>query len=608
MSQIKVHSVRVSPYLSMSPGVIVEDTLNKTQLEQKKKIVTFHDPMKKQLKISKQSSLKLQSPTKKSQSQSKSKSQSQSQSQSQRQRQSKSNTGHLKIPKKSDILKIDKQNLSPKKSPKKSSKKSLQSILLQHQIRVIDFMKTHRGCLVYHGMGSGKTRIAAVLIPVLRLPAVVVVPASLKDNFKKEIDKINKELKVADQILPSMYQVISMQSFLDNVPDCTGKLLIIDEAHELRNPSGKISQNISQCAKQAEKVLLLTGTPLVNGPRDIAPLLNMIIDGHLNFEVPSTSWFGMKTVQEYNSIPTGKSFTDSFGDNGINSVGKALWKQVLPETFSYYLPPPSPDFPLMQVEDVMVPMKPEQLYVYEAWENRTLTKSMVEMLSGKSISTLNVLLKKVPAFRAYLDGGRRICNVVKVGTKTLAPKMDQVMKHLRSTSGKAIVYSQYLSKGIDVMETLLRKENIPFVKFTGRETESQKQQAVFKYNNDQVRVFLLSSAGGLGLDLHNTESIHILEPHWNQSKISQVIHRGVRFKSHDKPGSVVKVYQYFCYKPRSLLNSLKDILSLKHAQKKSKSFQMSADLYLLQISQQKEKNNKTFLQYAIDNSIENHFM
>ena len=49
-----------------------------------------------------------------------------------------------------------------------------------------------------------------------------------------------------------------------------------------------------------------------------------------------------------------------------------------------------------------------------------------------------------------------------------------------------------------------------------------------------IDVILLSSSGAEGLDLKNTRQIHIMEPHWNNAKINQVIGRGIRYKSHEK--------------------------------------------------------------------------
>ena len=52
------------------------------------------------------------------------------------------------------------------------------------------------------------------------------------------------------------------------------------------------------------------------------------------------------------------------------------------------------------------------------------------------------------------------------------------------------------------------------------------------YNDNKLKALLLSSAGGEGLDLKGTRLIQLLEPHWNQEKLKQVVGRGIRYKSH----------------------------------------------------------------------------
>lgn len=473
---------------------------------------------------------------------------------------------------------------------------SFEKQLLDHQKLVVKHMLNHRSCLTYHGPGSGKTRIAVVLVALLKKPALVVVPASLKENFAKEIDKIEKESKT--KIDRALFHIISSHTFLDFLPEnCQDKLLIVDEAHELRNAEGKISKKVLACTERASKVLLMTGSPLVNRPSDIAPLINMCVKGHMKIEVGG--WFRKRTFTE---IPTGESFVKTFGEDGLNDLGKELWSKLFPCIFSYYLPPKTPDFPTMEMFDVMIPMDPQQLNVYEHWENQALTRSMIEMLSGKNISLLDAAITKLPAFRAYLDGGRRICNVVTVNGKIIAPKFEAMMKKLEASSGKAIIFSQFLSKGIEVIETMLREKGISYVKFTGKESENQKKAAVEAYNTDKVRVFLLSRAGGLGLDLKNTDTIHIMEASWNTAIISQAIFRGVRYKSHTDPHAVVKVYKYYCYKPSNYLGTIWKQMSGNNSRKKS--VKLSADMYLLELSIKKEQANQQFLYYAIQHAME----
>merc|ERR1711964_420814 len=52
--------------------------------------------------------------------------------------------------------------------------------------------------------------------------------------------------------------------------------IILDEAHRIRNSSGKITKQISKLLQTAFKVTLLTGTPIVNSPIDISMLINCV--------------------------------------------------------------------------------------------------------------------------------------------------------------------------------------------------------------------------------------------------------------------------------------------------------------------------------------------
>ena len=46
-------------------------------------------------------------------------------------------------------------------------------------------------------------------------------------------------------------------------------------------------------------------------------------------------------------------------------------------------------------------------------------------------------------------------------------------------------------------------------------------------------LLLASGAGSEGLDLKGTRLMQLLEPHWNESRLDQVIGRGIRYRSHE---------------------------------------------------------------------------
>ena len=480
-------------------------------------------------------------------------------------------------------------------------------------------MLSHRGLIVDHGMGSGKTRISIILIALLKKPGIVVVPASLQENYQKEILKLAEQVPQLDQ---SLYHIVSSTSFLNQVPSCQGKVLIVDEGHELRNSEGKISQKILSCALQADKVLIMTGTPLVNRPDDLAVLLNMIVQDKIKITI-STGHLGPLWSQTvtFTKIPVGDDFVQNFGIHGLNHTGRELWKKLFPCLFSYYQPPHSHDFPTTTMKEIVVPMSQPQWEIYKKWARSDVNLTMVRMLANSQtvLALQESKSQKLPKFKAYLNGGRRICNAVEIEGHIYAPKFEKMMDILLHSDPheQVIIFSQFLSRGIQVAEKLLQFHHISYSKFTGQETQTQKKIAVQDYNSRKVRVFLFSLAGGLGLDLKNTGSVYIMEPDWNMTTILQVIGRAVRYKSHDQPGTTVKIYKFYASSPSSL--SLSTVGSLlkrwfsssssrkrQRQPKKSENLPLiTADLYLKNLAQQKEAINQEFLNFAKDWSIEN---
>jgi len=150
--------------------------------------------------------------------------------------------------------------------------------LKPHQQLDRDFMKKHRGLILYHSVGSGKTLTAVVIAADFNGPKIIITPKSLQGNFIKEMKKFG----IVDN---SNYQFFTPNGFYTTFYPgmAIGSLIIVDEAHNLRNApedvdamTGKISNVIIRACKEASKVLLLTATPIVNSEKDIMPLFRMV--------------------------------------------------------------------------------------------------------------------------------------------------------------------------------------------------------------------------------------------------------------------------------------------------------------------------------------------
>jgi superfamily II DNA/RNA helicase len=138
---------------------------------------------------------------------------------------------------------------------------------------------------------------------------------------------------------------------------------------------------------------------------------------------------------------------------------------------------------------------------------------------------------------------------------------------------------------------MLQGANIPFGEFTGDIKDTVRNQLVKDYNNNKLKALIISSAGGEGLDLKGTRLVQLLEPHFNNEKIKQVIGRAARYKSHegltpDKQKVLVQNY----------LSSLTPSTLDKLMHKKN----VSTDEYLQNLADEKEKLNEEFIKLIRD--------
>jgi hypothetical protein len=112
-------------------------------------------------------------------------------------------------------------------------------------------------------------------------------------------------------------------------------------------------------------------------------------------------------------------------------------------------------------------------------------------------------------------------------------------------------------------EKSIRKKTFAVVYGEINPEERQRIQDIFNSNENKqggiIDLILISSTGAEGLDLKNVRHIHIMEPYWNYSRISQVKHRGIRNDSHIAlPPSErnVSTYIYLSIKPDEDPNEL----------------------------------------------------
>ena len=375
-----------------------------------------------------------------------------------------------------------------------------------YQIKIVEFMMENRGLLVFHKVGSGKT-LTAITVSQCYLDkypdhqVVVIAPAGLIANFQKEM-----ELSYVNLRNSKKYSYFSYQGFHNaheqNKISCKKSLLIVDEAHHLRTiyhaskkkEFGVLTKSVTECAENADKVLILSGTPIYNSPGDIASLYNMIRD-------PSTVAITFNNAKKFDY-------------------------ELFRGKLSFYDPGKSAEFPSRTNHYISIYMTPSYLNKYE--------KLVREIKNNHKIVSPDF----TDLYGAENESPSMFHNVLRRAVNNLenekSQKIQWVVDKIQNpeTPSPIIVFSHWLDAGNKIIASALKELNVPFAFIQGQIKMPERVKIVNDYNSGKIKVLLLSMAGGEGLDLKNTRTVILLEPSWNESTLEQVIGRAVRFRSH----------------------------------------------------------------------------
>jgi len=140
--------------------------------------------------------------------------------------------------------------------------------LLDHQTdaatRVGGSLCVFSGALLADAVGLGKTYVSLAIATRYRRTAVVA-PASLVSQWKRAADRVRTPITILS------HEALSRGR---RVP--ASNLIVVDEAHRFRNPHTRRYHRLA-CDLGRAHILLVTATPVVNHPRDLASLLRLFL-------------------------------------------------------------------------------------------------------------------------------------------------------------------------------------------------------------------------------------------------------------------------------------------------------------------------------------------
>lgn len=471
----------------------------------------------------------------------------------------------------------------------------------KHQKFIGEYMQKNKlkspRILLYHGLGSGKTCSSIVISQKIKhnKKTIVVVPASLQNNYRKElmsscvsnnkylsasdkkkiqgilkgkhiceVDKVAQSkydniIKKANTKIDKDYEIMSYQGFVSNSNknnlNLHNRLVIIDEVQNIISLKGSMYQTFHKEFVHKKprnmNLVLLSGTPMIDTADEIALVLNLL-------------------DTKDNQLPVGKEFHKTFiqydennNENDENNesepiiINQHILYKAIKDKVSFFSGISPNAYPERKDVIVKCPMNMFQQMIY---------KKALGDLTGDNLKEFANKNIKIPFSKSFFISPRQASNVVytnkKVGLKhrpknlkasqIVSTKFEKAIDNIQKSNGPSFVYSNFVSAcGIEDFALLLKQNSFDevtpnmcpignknrFAIFrTGQSEENNRLLAMFNsYKNKDgnvIKVMIGSPAMKEGVSLLRVRHVHLLDPYWNNSRTEQIIGRAIRFCSH----------------------------------------------------------------------------
>lgn len=405
------------------------------------------------------------------------------------------------------------------------------SKLRADQIEGAAFIASRSGCLLGDEMGLGKTRTALVGVAVQSSRVLILCPAGLRMNWSREWSEIGGEAPVVladsaqDVAMVPAGPVVVVVSFsrlaglAKALRSCPFGSVIIDEAHYLKNSfdvgdrkahaTARLHRTAATffAVRDIPHVVLLTGTPLPNRPRELFNLLRLT--RHRLGD--SFKRFGRRFCA---GADTRFGFVAD-GATNIPELQSELTGWLLMRTKAGVgLHLPEKRLSLRTVE-----LEAQQRVEYDrAWHDR-LHVLRAALAPGASLDAQ--ALRRISHLRQLVS----------------AFKVPAALALLEATQEKVVVFGCFT----ETLTTLC--DSLPcgsFVRYDGSLSEAQRVKAVDTFQSDPTCRFFVSNleAGKTGLNLTAGARVLLLDLSWTPADLHQGADR-VHRPGQTKPVRVV---------------------------------------------------------------------
>lgn len=430
--------------------------------------------------------------------------------------------------------------------------------------------KRDMGGILADEMGLGKTvqTLAWLALPRSRLaarglPALVVCPTSLVDNWAAEAAKFTPALKVlamdessrgamlsdsprvraayAGEDAPSsrlldpeafaaaaegVDLVIASYSTLRRDVGAYRKMefsvVVIDEAQSIKNRATQSAHAVKSLVSHCR--LAVTGTPVENALLDLWSIFDFLIPGYLGSHQDFRERYERPAAEL--ARPDCPLAARLEGEETLSR----LRAKVSPYLLRRLKTEVAKDLPPLQQKEEWTVLDPAQKKLYDRWFAAARGQVAAAIAdSGLEKSQMLVLtallrLRQIcchPALLAKDHPDAAAC------TSSKFSGLFDLLDEARDGGHRVIVFSQFVEM-LGLVRAELGRRNMPFCYLDGASRDRFEQ--VHRFNADpSIPVFLVSlKAGGTGLNITGADEVVLFDPWWNPAVEDQAVARAHR--------------------------------------------------------------------------------
>ncbi|CAL8309519.1 unnamed protein product [Lota lota] len=408
-------------------------------------------------------------------------------------------------------------------------------------------LQNQEGCILGDEMGLGKTCQTISLLVYMKGclgvkgPFLILSPLSVLENWRTELESFAPSLTVlcykGDKekraelkkdtehtpfnILLTTYEICLKDfSFLKS---WKWKVLVVDEAHRLKNQDSLLHQILSEFSVGFR--VLLTGTPIQNNLQEVYSLISFI----------QPSLFSADQAKDFVQYYTNLQNRPALAAELQSVLEPFLLRRVKAEVAA--------DLPRKMELLVYHGMSALQKKYYKAILTKDLDAFGNEQ--GNKTRLMNILmqLRKCVDHPYLFDGVEPEPFIMGEHLIEASGKMcllDSLLSFLHKGSHRVLLFSQ-MTRMLDILQDYMEYRGYSYERLDGSVRGEERNLAIKNFSSKDVFVFLLSTkAGGVGMNLTAADTVVFMDSDFNPQNDLQAAARCHRI-GQTRPVKVIRL-------------------------------------------------------------------